>query len=228
MQPDQQERSHLKLYHSLPRAKTLVPDWNSLAVFKVIKPQHKVHPDGIHYRMEVYWHPALRSLIGEKVHIYDFDQTFCHSLTVLHHGQYICKAEPLVHTDVIESDRLKLAQHLEEQKAHKRLVSKRVTRLRKVLKLANVSVRRNIQYDPEPFFPDTISDAAVSDEILIPSYAEEIDHVRDKREATILSETANEIGRTVYAQTRAIEHIINGKPDTPLSDFFEKLGAEPK
>ncbi len=203
-------------------------DWNSLAVFKVAKPQHKVHPDGIHYRKEVYWNPALRSLIEEKVHIYDFDQTFCHSLTVLYHGKYIFKAESLMYTDVVESDRLKLAQHLEEQKAHKRLVSRRVTRLRKVLKLAHVSAQRYVQYDPELFVPAVISDSAVSDEIVIPSYAEETDRVRDQNETVILSETDNEIGRTVRAQTRAIEHILNGKPDTPLSDFFEKLGAEPK
>ena len=55
---------------------------------------------------------------------------------------------------------------------------------------------------------------------------EEIDSERDQRSAIMLSETANAISATVKAQQKAIERIVYGPKDEPLSEFYTKLGAE--
>ena len=117
--PDGEKESPLEKYKRLAKADTAIPDWDTLSVFMAEKPPHLVRPRGIHYRNDIYWHPALseEGIMGTYVSIYDFDQTFCHSISVIKNGKYICEAEPLIHQKVVEPDRLKLAQHLEEQKA---------------------------------------------------------------------------------------------------------------
>lgn len=210
------------LYDTLPRANTLTPDWNTLAVFKAKKSKHKVHANGIHYRGEYYWHPLLQDYITRKgkdakyVQIYDFDQSFCHSITVLFHGAYVCEAYPRVHHDVVEADRLKLIHHLEEQKSAKRLISRRVTKVRMTLSASGIAVNRYVEYNPASDLPEETA------------YAEEIDSERDQQSAIMLSETANAISATVKAQQKVIERIVYGPKDEPLSEFYTKLGAETK
>ncbi|GHU74853.1 hypothetical protein AGMMS49992_17550 [Clostridia bacterium] len=208
--------SPLERYNNAPRANTLTPDWNSLAVFKVQKPIRKVQPDGVHYAKEIYWHPDLREIIGEYVSIYDFDQTFCHSITIIHNGKYVCEAEPLVHHATIERDRLWLAHHIEEQRSQARKLSRRVIRIRQVLNKSGVSTSRYIDYNPtnEDLQPE-----------VLPAFGEEIDLQRDKEEATQLSATANEIGLAVRAQEDAIGRIINGVVETPFSAYLRNIGA---
>ena len=217
---DGETESPLQKYLRLEKANTIVPDWNTLSVFKAKKPLHKVHPQGIKYNKELYWHPALseEGIMGNYVSIYDFDQTFCHSISVIHNGKYICEAEPLVHQQVLEPDRLKLAQHLEEQKAQKRRISRRVTVVRQTLKKAGVKAQRYIDYEPADDLADANTEE-VKDKYIM--YCETIDESRDTKEAVILSETANEIAR-VAEQTKAnINRIING----PISNAFENYYA---
>ena len=215
-----QAQSPMERYQSLPRAHTLTPDWNSLAVFKAVRNRkYKVHPNGIHYRGDFYWHPALQEYISRRgqedryVQIYDFDQSFCHSISVLYNGRFICEAEPLVRMRLMETDRLRLAQHLEEQKAARRAVSRRVTRVQQVLRASGVSSSR---------YAECASD---SSEMTLPLYAEEIDSQRDRKEAVILSETAHTLGRIALQQQKAVEQMLHGPEDDPLTDYLLKIGA---
>ena len=121
-----------------------------------------------------------------------------------------------MHHDVVKADRLKLIHHLEEQKSAKRLISRRITKVRLALSASGIAVNRYVEYNPASDLPEETA------------YAEEIDSERDKRSATLLSETANAISATVKAQQKAIERIVYGPKDEPLSEFYTKLGAETK
>ena len=216
-----QTQSPLDRYRSLTRAHTLTPDWNTLAVFKAVQnKKYKVHPNGIHYKGDFYWHPALQDYISHRgkedkyVQIYDFDQTFCHSISVLYKGQFICEAEPLVRMRLMEADHLRLAQHLEEQKAARRAVSRRVVKVRQVLRSAGVNAERYAEY--------TVGE---SGEVVLPLYAEEIDSQRDAQEAIILSETANTLGKIALQQKKAVEQMLYDPEDDPLTDYLLKIGA---
>ena len=212
----EQPKSPVTLYQELPRANTLTPDWNSLAVFKAMRnKRYRVHSNGIHYKGDFYWHPSLRDYISQEVQIYDFDQSFCHSISVLFKGRFICEAEPLVRLRLIEADRLRLLQHLEEQKAAKRAVSRRVTTVQQVLQAAGVSTKRYA----EPL-PDEASGVS------LPVYAEAVDLQRDKAEATILSDTASALGKAARQQLETVERIAHEPPSDPLTDYLLKIGTE--
>lgn len=217
----EQTLSPLERYQHLPRARTLTPDWNSLAVFKTVQnKKYKVHPNGIHYKGDFYWHPALQDYVSHRgkedkyVQIYDFDQSFCHSISVLYNGRFICEAEPLVRLRLIEADQLRLAQHLEEQKASRRAVSRRVARIQQILRSAGVSTNR---YAESALHDDS--------EPSLPLYVEQIDLQRDQQDATILSDTAHALGQMALQKRRALEHILHDPQDDPLTDYLMKIGA---
>lgn len=174
----------------------------------VEKSSHKVHPQGIKYRNEFYWHPFLRDYISEYVQIYDFDQSFCHSISVLTKGKYLCQAEPLVHQGIIEADRLKLIHHLEEQKQQKRIVSKQVSTVKLILKSAKVNTSRYVDA-PEP-----------SSEGNHIAYVESIDTERDSSQAVVLSPTANTLAEIRDAQLKAIDNIIRSQNESPLNNYY--------
>jgi hypothetical protein len=190
-------------------------------VFKSIQNRkYKVHPNGIHYKGDFYWHPALRDYISSRgkddryVQIYDFDQSFCHSISVLYKGHFICEAEPLIRMRVTEADRLRLEQHLEEQKAARRAVSRRVAKVRQVLQAAGIRAKRYAEY---------IADDEA--DVVLPLYAEEIDDRRDRQEAVILSETANHLGKLSLQKQRALEALCFGPASNPLSDLLLQAGV---
>ena len=132
---------------------------------------------------------------------------------MLYNGRFICEAEPLVRMRLMETDRLRLAQHLEEQKAARSAVSRRVTRVQQVLRASGVSSSR---------YAECASD---SSEMTLPLYAEEIDSQRDRKEAVILSETAHTLGRIALQQQKAVEQMLHGPEDDPLTDYLLKIGA---
>ena len=217
--PDGEKESPLEKYKRLEKADTAIPDWDTLSVFMAEKPPHLVRPRGIHYRNDIYWHPALseEGIMGTYVSIYDFDQTFCHSISVIKNGKYICEAEPLIHQKVVEPDRLKLAQHLEEQKAQKRRISRRVTEVKEALKTAGVKAERYIEYEPEDDLPkeETVKNIM---------YCETIDEERDKKETTILSNDANEIAKVARATMENIERILKGPQDNAFENYYISKG----
>ena len=155
--------------------------------------------------------------MGTYISVYDFDQTFCHSISVIKDGKYICEAEPLIHQKVVEPDRLKLAQHLEEQKAQRRRISRRVTVVKETLKTAGVKTERYIDYEPE-------DDLTEDEEVRNTMYCETIDEERDKKETTILSNDANEIAKVARATMENIERIVNGPKDNAFENYYISKG----
>lgn len=206
-------------YLSLPKARNLTPSWSVLAVLKEPKPSYAVRDDGIHYRNEVFWHPNLQMLKTmrkeekKKVQIYDFDQTFCHSITVVYRGKFICEAEPLVHHKTSEVNSLSLLQHLEEQRKEKRNVSHRVTMAKQVLKISAVNSNRYVDYTPTSYYEES------------PIYCERIDEKRDLAESYTPDENVAEIGKFITTREKTIETIINGPNEQPLNQFYRKFGT---
>lgn len=203
-------------YRNAPRANTIIPDWNTLSVFMVEKPRHKIHCQGIKYRGEFYWHPDLRDHVNEYALIFDFDQSFCHSISVIIDGHYLCEAEPIVHHSVMERDRLKLARHIEEQKIQRRRISHHVACIKQSIKLSGIQSHRYTEYEPD--------DEPQTQESLT-AYGEAIDFDRDKAEASILSDTANELVKVASATQEAVNRIVQGPEEAPLTDFFRKLAG---
>ena len=217
--PDGEQESPLDKYKRLEKADTAIPDWDTLSVFMEKKPSYKVRSRGIYYNNDIYWHPALseEGIMGTYISVYDFDQTFCHSISVIKDGKYICEAEPLIHQKVVEPDRLKLAQHLEEQKAQRRRISRRVTVVKETLKTAGVKAERYIDYEPEDDLPE-------DEEVRNTMYCETIDEERDKKETTILSNDANEIAKVARATMENIERIVNGPKDNAFENYYISKG----
>ena len=234
--PDGEKESPLQKYLRLEKADTVVPDWNTLTVFMAKKPKHKAHSQGIKYNNELYWHPDLskEGVMGSYVSIYDFDQTICHSISVIHNGKYLCEAEPLIHQKLLEPDRLKLEQHLEEQKAQKRRISRHVTAVKQILKKASVKANRYVEYEPaDDLTDDPKSNLQVNLESTPEKdvydenptmYCETIDDERDKNEATILSRDANEITKVAEHTKATMEEIIKGPKSTAFEDYFVAKG----
>lgn len=218
--PEDETESPLQKYMRMEKADTIVPDWNTLSVFMTPKKLHKVHSQGIKYNNDLFWHPELsrEDVMGHYVSIYDFDQTFCHSISVIHNGKYLCEAEPLIHQKVDETDRLKLEQHLEEQKAQKRRISRKVTAVKQVLKASKVKAQRYIEYEPAD---DLVDETA--DEIPI-MYCETVDSARDQAEATILSQDANDIVKVAQHTKETIEHILNGPKVNSFENYYSTKG----
>lgn len=221
--PDGDTESPYQKYMRMEKADTLVPDWNTLSVFMAPKKPHKVHPQGIKYNDDLFWHPKLEQedVMGHYVNIYDFDQTFCHSISVIHKGKYLCEAEPLIHQKVDETDRLKLEQHLEEQKSQKRRISRRVTAVKQVLKVAKVKAQRYINYEPVDDLPNEVITEADENPTM---YCETIDTAKDQTEATILSKDANDIVKVAQQTKENIERILNGPKNNTFENYYSAKG----
>ena len=89
--PEDEKESPLQKYMRMEKADTIVPDWDTLTVFMKQKTRHKVHTQGIKYNNDLFWHPSLaeEGVMGNYVYIYDFDQSFCHSISVIHNRKYL-------------------------------------------------------------------------------------------------------------------------------------------
>lgn len=218
--PEGETESPLQKYNRMEKANTIVPDWNTLSVFMAPKKSHKVHPQGIKYNNDLLWHPDLarEDVMGHYVSIYDFDQTFCHSISVIHNGKYLCEAEPLIHQKVDETDRLKLEQHLEEQKAQKRRISRKVTAVKQVLKATKIKAQRYIDYEPA----DDLAEKSADENPTM--YCETIDAAKDLAEANVLSKDANDIIKVARQTQDNIERILNGPKNNSFESYYISKG----
>ena len=220
--PSQEHPSPQLKYLSLEKINKLVPDWDSLSVLKERKNEYAVQDNGVKYNGEVYWHPALEALKTprgqekKKVRVYDFDSSFRHSITLSYNGKFLCEAEPRVHHKTIESDRLKLALHLEEQKKARRNISRQVTMIHQSLKSSGVKVSRYVDYNPDSYVETDFSPVCV----------ERIDELRNAEETQVLHEEAAEFFKIAKSRQDAIDKILYGAKETPLSDYFKSIGAQ--
>ena len=133
----------MERYLRLPKAKTIVPSWRTLAVLKRKKKSCAVHPDGIHYGTHdgkpiVYWHPGLAQFIRpqkpyEKVQVYAFDEPFNRSLAIVYGQVYIGEAHPVQGLNLIEERRYLVIQHLQEQAAQLRTYSSHIRQMHNIV-----------------------------------------------------------------------------------------------
>ena len=135
------------------------------------------------------------------------------------------QAYPLVHQQVIEEDRLKLEHHLEEQKAQKRRISRKVTAVKQTLKKSMVNAKRYVEYEPEnDLAEDETSPQETAYDKETTMYCETIDRDRDRKEAVVLSEDANEIAKVARSTIETMEQILNGPKNTSFEDYFISRG----
>ena len=219
LEPDPSLKSPLQMYQELPRANTITPDWASLAVLKSRQGRYMVHSDGIHYGNELYWHPALHPLIRDHkeekylVDVFDFDQSFVHSLTILYQNQYLCEASPAIHPSVIEESRFLMQRLWAEQNQQKAGPKQRMQVIQKSLRRAGLKPSRYQQpdrIDPSLYF-----------------FGEKIDEKKDAEKTDPLPTSANAIAEASRSTNRIIDTILNrdARP-TPLDDYFSQLGEE--
>jgi len=82
--------------------------------------------------------------------------------------------------------------------------------------LSGIQSHRYTEYEPD--------DEPQTQESLT-AYGEAIDFDRDKAEASILSDTANELVKVASATQEAVNRIVQGPEEAPLTDFFRKLAG---
>ena len=138
-----ESESPMERYLRLPKAKTIVPSWRTLAVLKRKKKSCAVHPDGIHYGTQggkpiVYWHPGLAQFIRpqkpyEKVQVYAFDEPFNRSLAIVYGQVYIGEAHPVQGLNLIEERRYLVIQHLQEQAAQLKTYSSHIRQMHNIV-----------------------------------------------------------------------------------------------
>lgn len=133
---DGESESPMERYLQLPKVKTIVPSWRTLAVLKRKKKSYAVHPDGIHYgkyngKPLVYWHPGLAQFIRsqkpyEKVQVYTFDEPFNRSLSIVYGNVYIGEAHLVEGLNFIEDLRYRVIQLMQEQNAQLKVYSSHI------------------------------------------------------------------------------------------------------
>ena len=137
---------------------------------------------------------------------------------MIHNGKYLCEAEPLIHQKVDETDRLKLEQHLEEQKAQKRRISRKVTAVKQVLKATKIKAQRYIDYEPA----DDLAEKSADENPTM--YCETIDAAKDLAEANVLSKDANDIIKVARQTQDNIERILNGPKNNSFESYYISKG----
>ena len=64
--------SPLELYRTMPRADTLVPEWNSIAVLLNKRSTSKVHREGVYLNKRLYDDIALTPYLDKNIILFDF------------------------------------------------------------------------------------------------------------------------------------------------------------
>lgn len=206
-------------YRSLPKADTITPDWNTLAVFKTERPPHKVHQNGIHYLNDIYWNRALEPYVNKEVLIYDFDDTFYHKISVLYEDKFICEASPAIHYEMIETDLLKLQYHLAAQERQAKMVTQKIAKARYFANESGMKVERYMNTKLE-----SIDEESLEPEPLF-CYASAVDFDRDRSDATVLSSDASTLAQIHQQRMHEIKRLIDLSEDNnPLDDYYTERG----
>ena len=138
-----ESESPMERYLRLPKLKTIVPSWRTLAVLKKKKKSCAVYPNGIHYgtlngKPLIYWHPGLARFIRsqkpyEKVQVYAFDEPFNRSLAIVYGQVFIGEAHPVEGLNLIEEKRYRVIQHLQEQTVQLRVCSSHIRQIHNIV-----------------------------------------------------------------------------------------------
>lgn len=213
----EESESPMEKYLRLPKAKTIVPAWRTLAVLKKKQKPYAVHPDGIHYgKLDdkhplVYWHPGLAQFIRpekpyERVQVYAFDEPFNRSIAIVYGQVYIGEAHPVQGLNLIEERRYKVIQHMKEQELQLKTYSNHIKKTHRIV-LQNKLIEKGTGIPAIDFV----------------AYGQAIDEQRDKKEAVDDPRIPEELKElAIKYQSFDIE------PEAPdmIGDFLVKLGQK--
>ena len=211
-----ESESPMERYLRLPKLKTTVPSWRTLAVLKKKKKSCAVYPNGIHYgtfngKPLVYWHPGLARFIRsqkpyEKVQVYAFDEPFNRSLAIVYGQVFIGEAHPVEGLNLIEEKRYCVIQHLQEQAAQLKTYSSHIRQIHNI-------VMKNNLIELGTGIP-AIDNVA---------YGQVIDDDRDKSEATDDSRVPEELKELASKYLN-----LEIEPEAPdiVGDFLARLSRK--
>ena len=212
-----ESESPMERYLRLPKAKTIVPAWRTLAVLKKKKKLYSVHQDGIHYgKLDnkhplVYWHPGLARFIRsekpyERVQVYAFDEPFNRSISIVYGQVYIGEAHPVQGLNLIEEKRYKVIQHMKEQATQLQTYSSNIKKVHRIV-LQNNLIEKG-------------TGIPAIDNI---AYGQVIDEERDKKEAVDDPRIPEELKELAI---KFPDFDIEPEAPDMIGDFLIKLGQK--
>ena len=106
-----------QLYAELPKARTEVIGWNTLAAIKMESERRKVSPIGIKFDKKLFWHEELRHMTDQWCMI-RYNRGDTRSITVCTiDGKFVCEAEPKQYFRYVGEDENVVASHVALQKS---------------------------------------------------------------------------------------------------------------
>lgn len=120
-------------YELAEKARSDVPDWATMAVFKSQCVRRVVSTQGVRLNNQIFWHPDMADAIREQVTVY-FNRGYNPSVTVFLKGRWLCEAEPIDMLSLIEPDQERVAAHMADQKRQQRKITDRLAYLRQSTK----------------------------------------------------------------------------------------------
>lgn len=134
-----------QMYEALPKARTEVIGWNTLAAIKMESDRRKVGPTGIKFDKKLFWHEELRHITNEWVTI-RYNRGDSRSVTVCTmDGAFVCEAEPKAYFRYVGEDEGSVSGHVALQKRQEREV--RQTIRTRGLKLPGKRASGNMFYE---------------------------------------------------------------------------------
>lgn len=109
-------------YAEIPKARSEVIGWNTLAAIKMESERRKVGPTGIKYDKKLFWHEELRHITNQWVTI-RFNRGDSRSITVCTlDGAFICEAEPKAYYRFVSEGENMVSGHVALQKRQEKEV----------------------------------------------------------------------------------------------------------
>lgn len=125
--------SPVQRYEQAEKARSDVPDWATMSVFKSQCVRRVVSTQGVRLNNQIFWHPDMADAIREQVTVY-FNRGYNPSVTVFRDGRFLCEAEPIECMNLIEADQERVAAHMADQKRQQRRITDRLAYLRQSTK----------------------------------------------------------------------------------------------
>lgn len=120
-------------YAQAERARSDVPDWATMSVFKSQCVKRVVSTQGVRLNNQLFWHPDMADVIREQVTVY-YNRGYNPSVTIFRGGHFLCEAEPVELMNLLESDQERVAAHMADQKRQQRKITDRLEYLRQSTK----------------------------------------------------------------------------------------------
>lgn len=120
-------------YHMAQKARSDTPDWATMAVFKSQCVKRVVSTQGVRLNNQLFWHPDMADVIREQVTVY-YNRGYNPSVTIFRGGHFLCEAEPVEMMNLIETDQVRVAAHMADQKRQQRKITDRLAYLRQSTK----------------------------------------------------------------------------------------------